>query len=941
MASELLSRFRVGDWIVEPTNGLLVKDGEFRHLRPKSMDLLVLLASSPGKTVTKAEILNRLWTDTSVEDGGIALCVFELRAALGDDSRDPTYIKTRYRRGYQLIAAVHPLPKESLVADRAPSPRRRRNRRALVAIAAAGLLLAVTVLYALTDGRRAEMGESEAARPRAIVMDLTSHGDDRMDAWIGEAASHLLTAQLVATSGLRVVPREVASRFQRVHAGSAGDEPMATARRLRDHLAIDYVVTGHYMVSKQRPDGLQLDIAVTDSAKGEIVAAAVEVGEIDRLPEMVTAAAARLRASLGLSAAPDAAPSIETTRLPYSYFRAILHLKRFELEDARRLLETAVAEVPGAAWPHLMLAETWRLQGYDEKAARAVSKAVATADALRGEERLWFEGRAASIAERYEEAIARLEALVVLAPGNLEYQVALVSTLVAAGRMDAARTAIRQAHDTVVDAEGDPRLSLAKGRAALATGEHDVALSAASSARQRSRELGATGLEGHALYLEARALHAGGRVAEAEAILQAARDRFVMARDRPGEAAVDLTASAWSERRGDLDGAVAAARASFAISQAIGDRSGMAESLRLLGPQTWQLGDHVAGESALRKSLAITQEIGDRSGEAESLGKLGVSIARFSSEPARPYFEKTLAVYRELGHPEGIRKALMNLGRSSLLSGDFEGARAAYEEARTISRDMDHHDLALIAFNLGYAQQAQGQLQRARQSFRESAKVWLALGNLSMGAASLEGIGGTALLQGDLAPAAWWLRLSLSLRQHVGETYGLARTEVVFARALRALGQLDAATSLILAANERLESSSGAVWPAVIQGLAEVRLEAGQVEEASRAIDRLRAHVSAEHGLVTVNNASRRITEARVLVARGDFGEARELLDLLSRFLEERGAVVMLADVGLLALELDRARGRDVDRDALQAVETLIRDHGIGHYLSRLEALES
>jgi DNA-binding winged helix-turn-helix (wHTH) protein len=124
--------FSVGDWSVFPAEGLLVREPERKHLRPKTMDLLCLLAASPGRTMGKGTILDALWPDTAVEEGGVSRCVSELRAALEDDARRPRYIQTVPRRGYRIIARVAPL--------RLRAGRRHRARWLAAAVAVAILV---------------------------------------------------------------------------------------------------------------------------------------------------------------------------------------------------------------------------------------------------------------------------------------------------------------------------------------------------------------------------------------------------------------------------------------------------------------------------------------------------------------------------------------------------------------------------------------------------------------------------------------------------------------------------------------------------------------------------------------------------------------------------------------------------------------------------------
>ena len=97
---------QIGEWRVDARAGRLNRDGAERAVEPKVMDLLVLLAASPGAVVTREEIFSTLWPDTVVGEDTLARVISKLRKALDDDPKAPRYIETISKRGYRLIAHV-------------------------------------------------------------------------------------------------------------------------------------------------------------------------------------------------------------------------------------------------------------------------------------------------------------------------------------------------------------------------------------------------------------------------------------------------------------------------------------------------------------------------------------------------------------------------------------------------------------------------------------------------------------------------------------------------------------------------------------------------------------------------------------------------------------------------------------------------------------------
>jgi DNA-binding winged helix-turn-helix (wHTH) protein len=92
--------------------------GERVALTPRAYAQLVYLAERPGRLVTKDELLDTVWSGAVVTDGVLKVCVRELRIALRDDARSPSWIETRHRRGY---AFLRPLARRE-AAGRAPVP---------------------------------------------------------------------------------------------------------------------------------------------------------------------------------------------------------------------------------------------------------------------------------------------------------------------------------------------------------------------------------------------------------------------------------------------------------------------------------------------------------------------------------------------------------------------------------------------------------------------------------------------------------------------------------------------------------------------------------------------------------------------------------------------------------------------------------------------------
>jgi Tol biopolymer transport system component/DNA-binding winged helix-turn-helix (wHTH) protein len=151
----------------------LRKSGTRIKLNDQPFQVLTILLERPGEVVTREELQARLWpADTFVDfDLSLNSAVKKLRQALGDESDNPRFVETLYRRGYRFIAPVSTASRDfpsssengirvstssesdhvsngfgSVVSDshRAGEPATRpRTRFALIAVAGIAVLLVV------------------------------------------------------------------------------------------------------------------------------------------------------------------------------------------------------------------------------------------------------------------------------------------------------------------------------------------------------------------------------------------------------------------------------------------------------------------------------------------------------------------------------------------------------------------------------------------------------------------------------------------------------------------------------------------------------------------------------------------------------------------------------------------------------------------------------
>jgi len=100
------SGYEFGGWTVDVGSRSVHRDDTSVVLDPTAMAVLAYLLSRAGETVGTDEILDFVWSKRLVERSAVARNVNQIRSALGDDARQPTYIKTVPKRGYRTVAPV-------------------------------------------------------------------------------------------------------------------------------------------------------------------------------------------------------------------------------------------------------------------------------------------------------------------------------------------------------------------------------------------------------------------------------------------------------------------------------------------------------------------------------------------------------------------------------------------------------------------------------------------------------------------------------------------------------------------------------------------------------------------------------------------------------------------------------------------------------------------
>jgi DNA-binding winged helix-turn-helix (wHTH) protein len=244
----------IGAWRFSPASAELRRNGERRALEDRAARVLSLLAEKRGEVVSHEEIIASVWGGRSVSANSVAVVIGDLRRALGDDAKAPSYIETVAKRGYRLAAA--PSSTQTVPA---------RNRLFIGLAAAAGAFVFAGALVT------SSMHPME--RPAIAVTEVSNETGDARYAPLARAVTELVVSNTSST------PR--ALRVLRSPGPPAPQVRTAVSGRL-------ILWSGHPSVS----------LSAVDQRSGQVIWSAIAPGPEDSLPVQVHDKIAELKAVL-------------------------------------------------------------------------------------------------------------------------------------------------------------------------------------------------------------------------------------------------------------------------------------------------------------------------------------------------------------------------------------------------------------------------------------------------------------------------------------------------------------------------------------------------------------------------------------------------------------------------------------------------------------------
>jgi TolB-like protein/DNA-binding winged helix-turn-helix (wHTH) protein len=262
--------YEFGSFRLDVRQHLLTHNGEAVPLTPKAFETLLVLVENTGQVLSKEQLMERIWPETFVEEGNLALNISVLRKALGKSPDRQPYIETVPRRGYRFITSVQLLQDEAAdliieehsksrvifeheTQELAPqldsahsdsdgtdtlealSRHPRLHRRLLVPAGGAAVALSVILLAVNVFNWREKLLGRASVEPSIAVLPFTNLSPEQEQEYFSDGLTDELINALSKLPGWRVVARTSTFKFK----GTAED-----VRHLGAQLGVRLILEG-------------------------------------------------------------------------------------------------------------------------------------------------------------------------------------------------------------------------------------------------------------------------------------------------------------------------------------------------------------------------------------------------------------------------------------------------------------------------------------------------------------------------------------------------------------------------------------------------------------------------------------------------------------------------------------------------------------------------
>src|SRR5215813_3845768 len=436
--------YRLGEVDIDTARLCLRRSGEEQRIRQKSFQVLLYLLQERERVVTKDELIEHFWPGTAVTDNAIEQCLAEIRRAMGDDSRQPRFIKTVPRAGYRFIGNVQEIdgsqadvesPSLAPLDQPRPTEKTPAHRRwirspwlvaTLVLIGALGM---VSIYFVAIRSRndslaRVTLPQDPNKQTVAVMFFDNESGAADID-WLREGLADMIITDLSRSKNLTVLSRQqLHVLLERIGNRGTGKIGLDDALNIAQQSQARIVILGSFVKLGER---IRIDVHLHDARDGQLLTAErLVLDQPAQILTQVDVLSLNLRTYLtGAEPAGDQAMlsgSMTSNLEAYRYYSlGVERAQAVRNEEALAFLQKAVALDPDFAMAHARIGYAYGVAGNStDKAKPYLEKAFQLTNRLTDKDKLQITAWYAIVNFDYAAAIDAFRRVIAVDPREME-----------------------------------------------------------------------------------------------------------------------------------------------------------------------------------------------------------------------------------------------------------------------------------------------------------------------------------------------------------------------------------------------------------------------------------------------------------------------------------------------------------------------------------------
>ncbi len=418
-------QYKIAAFELDLARECLLRDGTEVHLKPKTFQVAAFLLANRDRLVSKDEIMEACWKDTAVTDDVLSQAIAEFRRALGDNPREPVYLKTIPRRGFRFIGPVEEVQlqltaheevtrveiREEITTEEHPSA-----KRWIWIAAVAVLLLAGTGFWIWSYLNPGLPPPSGGRRQVAVFRFVNQTGQAEID-WMRDGLPDMLATTLSRSQSLEVLSRDQLS----VWLGRIGDTGLKGAIELARRSQAQIAILGSFA---QTGRSIRVEAQIYDGRSGKLLAADSLVADApEKVLIQVDQLAARLAGRLLAQVPGPSLPEAMTRNLEAyrEYSLGLEQAEGFHVDAAIGHFQRAIELDPDFDMAYARIGYVYTISaGLIEKGRPYLERAYQKSGRLTERDRRHVLAWYAIANQNYREAIGRYRELIVAYPREIE-----------------------------------------------------------------------------------------------------------------------------------------------------------------------------------------------------------------------------------------------------------------------------------------------------------------------------------------------------------------------------------------------------------------------------------------------------------------------------------------------------------------------------------------